>query len=260
MPEPVTTDAVTDIAARLDGAVRQREAVAQLDHPIELADAYRVQHALLQLRRERGERLVGTKLGFTSKAKMAQMGVSEVIAGQLTDAMALADGGTAHLDGYIHPRIEPEIAFRLGRDVDPRTEGADLVEAVTEVAPAMEIIDSRYRDFSFSLGDVVADNTSAAGYVIGSWRPLGAVGDLADLEVRLEQDGEVRTTGSTAAILGHPFEALRALATLAGRHAFPLRAGDVILAGAATEAIPFGAGRYEVHVAQLGSAGVRCVP
>jgi 2-oxo-3-hexenedioate decarboxylase len=238
-------------SSALDAAQRDVTAIAQLDLGPDLAAAYRIQHELVGHRIARGERLVGCKLGFTSKAKMAQMGVSEIIVGQLTDAMQVPDGADVDLARFIHPRIEPEVAFRLGRDVD-----GDIADCVDLVAPALEIIDSRYRDFRFSLPDVIADNTSASAFVVGDWQP---VPDIADLAVRLVVDGTDAENGSTAAILGHPLRALTELVDLAARYGIALRAGDVILAGAATAAVPFGANRVEAHVDGLGSATVRGV-
>jgi 2-oxo-3-hexenedioate decarboxylase len=235
----------------LDAAQRDRTAIQQLDLAPDLAAAYRIQRELVGHRLARGERLVGCKLGFTSKAKMAQMGVSEIIVGRLTDVMQLADGTEVDLGRFIHPRIEPEIAFRLGRDVD-----GDIADCVDAVAPALEIIDSRYRDFRFSLADVIADNTSAAAFVVGEWQPMR---DVADLAVRLVVDGSDAEVGSTAAILGHPLRALEELAPLAAKYDIAMRAGDVILAGAATAAVPFGPHRVAAHVAGLGSASVRGV-
>jgi 2-oxo-3-hexenedioate decarboxylase len=247
--------AVAELADYLDGAQQQAAAVAQPAEATDLAEAYEVQHALIARRLARGERLAGTKLGFTSRAKMIQMGVSDIIVGQLTDAMQVPEGGSVSLGRFIHPRIEPEVAFRLARDVDPDDPLADVATSVDAVAPALEIIDSRYRDFRFSLPEVVADNTSAAGYVIGAWLPLD--GDLGNRSVRLLVDGVDVETGSTAAILGHPLRALGELTRLAAQYGFPLRAGQVVLAGAATAAVPFGASLVEVRVGGLGSASVR---
>lgn len=235
----------------LDAAQRDVTAIAQLDLAPDLAAAYRIQHELIGHRLARGERLVGCKLGFTSKAKMAQMGVSEIIVGQLTDAMQVRNGFDVDLGRFIHPRIEPEIAFRLGRDLE-----GDIAECVDAVAPALEIIDSRYRDFRFSLPDVIADNTSAAAFVVGEWRPMS---DVADLAVRLVVDGTDAESGSTAAILGHPIRALEELVDLAAKYDIALRAGDVILAGAATAAVPFGANHVEAQVDGLGTASVHGV-
>jgi 2-oxo-3-hexenedioate decarboxylase len=238
-------------ALDLDEAQRAATAIGQLHLDDDLATAYRIQRELIECRLRRGEGLVGSKLGFTSKAKMAQMGVSEIIVGRLTDAMQVPDGADVELVRFIHPRIEPEVAFRLGRDVGP---GDDIADAVDGVAPALEIIDSRYRDFRFSLPDVIADNTSAAAFVVGQWQPMT---DVADLPVRLVVDGTEAETGSTAAILGHPMRALEQLVELAAKYEIALRGGDVILAGAATAAVPFGANRVEAQVDGLGVVAVR---
>lgn len=246
--------AIDAVAETLDAAQREATAVPQLPKGLPTDEAYRIQHALLALRFGRGERLIGTKLGFTSKAKMAQMGVSDIIVGQLTDQMQVLDGGEVELSRFVHPRIEPEVAFRLARDVDLDDPDADVASCVDLVAPALEIIDSRYRDFQFSLPDVIADNTSAAGFVVGTWGEVGEVGDLA---VRLTVDGVDVQTGSTAAILGHPMHALEALLGMARRYGFPLTAGQVILAGAATAAVPFTASTVQAHVAGLGGVSVR---
>jgi 2-oxo-3-hexenedioate decarboxylase len=233
-------------AALLDQAQRTATPIPQPAAQSDVAGAYLIQHELIGLRLGRGEVLVGAKLGFTSKAKMAQMGVDDVIAGQLTDAMRREDGDDVALAELIHPRIEPEIAFRLGPGLVPDA-----------VAPALEIIDSRYVDFRFSLPDVIADNTSAAAFAIGAWQPLPP--DLGNRAVILEAGGAVAETGSTAAILGHPLRALTALSRLARQYAIPVRPGDVVLAGAATAAIPFTAGVYTVRVARLGTVTVRGV-
>ena len=126
------------------------------------------------------------------------------------------------------------------------------VSCVDAVAPAMEIIDSRYRDFRFTYTDVVADNTSAAAYVIGPWQSMRSAGDLA---VRLEAGGQA-VDGSTAAILDDPVNALHALLDMCRRRRIPLRAGDVVLAGAATAAIPLSAGVARCEIAALGSVTV----
>jgi 2-oxo-3-hexenedioate decarboxylase len=252
---------VEALAARLDEAARTARPVPQLtrEGPLSLADAYAVQRALLALRSGRGDAPVGVKLGFTSKAKAAQMGVFDVVAGVVTAQMRIENGAGPHFP-LIHPRIEPEIAFRLDADIDPADPAADLAAAVGAIAPALEIIDSRYRDFSFTLEDVVADNTSAAGFAIGPWRSLAAADrlDLGNLAVVLEVDGAPAQTGSTAAILGHPLHALEATKRMAARHGLSLPAGSIILAGAATAAVPLGAGSViEATITGLGRVTAR---
>lgn len=256
-PGPLATATVDELAARLDAAQTSRTDTPSLadTHTFGIDDAYAVQAALLARRQARGEHITGVKLGFTSKAKMAQMGVSDVIVGRLTDAMRIADGDDVALDRFIHPKAEPEVAYRLCRDVDLADPLTDIESCVDAMAPAIEIIDSRYRDFRFTYGDVVADNTSAAGYVIGPWRP---VGEAANRAVRL-RTGTAEVTGSTAAILGDPVHALHALLDMCRRRSIPLRAGHVVLAGAATAAVPLAAGVTTCDVAGLGSVSLKSV-
>lgn len=239
---------IAELALRLDDAQVDGADIASLadSYQFDLDDAYAIQAALLGLRQQRGDLVSGVKLGFTSVAKMEQMGVSEVIVGRLTAATRIADGGVADLSGYIHPKVEPEIAFRLARDVG---DDDDLEACVDAVAPALEIIDSRYRDFRFTVQDVVADNTSAAGYVVGPWQPMQSVRDRT---VRLTVVGS-ETVGSTSAILGDPVRALSALRTVVARRGIVLRAGYVVLAGAATAAVSLVPGRVVGSVDGLGS-------
>ncbi|MEU3712621.1 2-keto-4-pentenoate hydratase [Streptomyces catenulae] len=258
MNAPVTEAGwdLAEAAAVLDAAATGAAPVAQLTAtaPLGLDAAYDVQRLLIERRTARGERPSGVKLGFTSRTKAAQMGVFDVIFGRLTDAMRLPDGARISLDAYVHPRVEPEVAFRLAVDVGPG-DTVDPEAAVDAVAPALEIIDSRYRDFRFTLEDVVADNTSAAGYVLGPWIALADAGDLANRGVRLEIDGRTADTGSTAAILGHPLRAVHAALRRARELGHPLRAGDVLLAGAATPAVALTPGSHiEATVTGLGRA------
>ncbi|SEK52264.1 2-keto-4-pentenoate hydratase [Rhodococcus maanshanensis] len=252
---PLNMIDIEGLCDRLDRAQRTVTDTPSLadSHEVDIDDAYRIQNALIGRRLGRGESIVGVKLGFTSKAKMAQMGVSDVIVGQLTDAMRIEDGGDVDLTRFIHPKIEPEIAYRLARDVDPGDPAVDVVSCVDAVAPAMEIIDSRYRDFRFTYTDVVADNTSAAGYVIGPWQRMQ---DVDDREVRLEVGADA-VLGSTSAILGDPVRALHALVDMARRRAIPLRAGQVVLAGAATAAVALTAEVAQCHIAGLGRVSVK---
>jgi 2-oxo-3-hexenedioate decarboxylase len=189
------------------------------------------------------------------------MGISEIICGQLTDAMVIPDGGSVDLTTLIHPRVEPEVVFRLASDVDLDDPDVDIAACADAVAPGLEIIDSRYADFRFSLPDVVADNTSAAYFVVGAWRPLDPAtrAALGDLAVELLVGGVAVERGSTGEILGHPLEALRALVPLARQYGLPLTAGQVILAGAATAAAPLRAGPIEARLTGLGSARGRAV-
>lgn len=244
---------LTHIVDTLAHAQQTGAAVDQFGDELTLDDAYAVQRALLDRRRERGARYAGPKLGFTSRAKMAQMGVDEVIVGWLVDDMQIPADGTLSLDGLVHPRAEPEVAFRLGRTVDLDGPDDDIVHAVDAVAPALEIIDSRYRNFTFSLPDVVADNTSACRFVIGNWQPATATTAVGNLDVVLSVDGRPVENGSTSAILGDPWNALRELVPLAKQYGFELHRGAVILAGGATAATSLAAAaNVKVVIQDLG--------
>ena len=163
------SEATTAVAHTLDQARLKRNPLGPDDFTYELDvnEAYRVQHAGIALRVQRGETPSGLKMGFTNKAKMRQMGVDSVIAGQLTQATLIADGGVIDLSDFIHPRIELEVAFRMGSDVDFTDPLCDPAAHIDAVAVAMEVIDSRFAGFGFDLGKVVADNTSAGAYIVG---------------------------------------------------------------------------------------------
>jgi 2-oxo-3-hexenedioate decarboxylase len=244
------------IARLLDEAALERTPVpqlAQLGDELTLAQAYRVQAQLLRLRAMRGERLVGVKMGFTSEAKRAQMKIDDLIWGRLTDAMRIGCGATLTLSHFIHPRIEPELAFLLEAPLRGAVSAAEARAAVGAVAPALEVLDSRYRDFRFSLPDVVADNSSSAAFVIGEWQAPPA--DLTNLGITLAFDGQTIESGSSAAIMGDPLRSLMAAARLAAESDLTLESGWLVLAGGATAARPLLPGiRVSVSVESLGAA------
>ncbi|MCB1336331.1 MAG: fumarylacetoacetate hydrolase family protein [Maritimibacter sp.] len=245
------------LAELLDEAARTAQAVAQISDTAALTpvEAYKVQALSLARRYARGERRIGVKMGLTSRAKMAQVGVDDVTWGRLTDAMRVEDGGKIGRAAYVHPRVEPEIAFLMKAPLAGAVSAMEALAAVEAVAPALEIIDSRYRDFKFDLGDVIADNSSSSGFVIG---PPSAPGtDIANLGIVLTVDGRVAETGSSAAILGHPLRALVAAARMVAQAGEELRPGDIVLAGAATAAVPVAPGqRIELQVQTLGTVAL----
>ena len=250
------------LAEALDDAARNRAAVAQLtiaSPGLTAEEGYAIQGHSIRRRIARGERVVGVKLGLTSKAKMQQVNVSDVIIGQLTDAMEVTEGGDLRLDRYIHPRIEPEIAFVLKRSLPPRVSLVEAAAAIEAVFPALEIIDSRFLDFKFALPDVVADNTSAAAYVLGPPSPASI--DIANLAMILKFDGRPVQIGSSAAILGHPLRALVEAARLAATIGVTLDAGSIILGGSSTAAVDLTKpGVYvSAEVNGLGRVGVMTV-
>ena len=245
-----------EYAKILDEAARCGSAVAQIDPSgeLSLADAYAVQSASIQLRVSRGERRVGVKMGFTSRAKMVQMGIADVIWGRLSSAMQVEEGSSVQFSRYVHPRVEPELAFVLKRPLAGDATAVEALAAVEAVAPALEIIDSRYQDFKFSLPDVIADNASSSGFVIGPWSDPHQ--DFSNLGLTLGIDGRTVQVGSTAAILGHPLRSLVAAARLSAAAGEPLQAGWVVMAGGATPAEWIKPGQYvSVEMERLGVAG-----
>ena len=242
------------LADIVDEAARTAQAIPQLTlaAPLTVEEAYAVQALAVARRCARGERLAGLKMGLTSRAKMAQVNVHDVIWGRLTDAMRVEEGGTIAIDRYVHPRVEPELAVLLRAPLAGRVSPAEAAAAVDGFAPAMEIIDSRYRDFKFALADVIADNSSSSGFVVGGWHRPDT--DISNLGMVLEVDGRPAQVGSSAAILGHPLRSLVAAARLAGEAGLRLEAGWIVLLGAATAAVPLARGMHvRSTVATLGS-------
>jgi 2-oxo-3-hexenedioate decarboxylase len=176
---------------------------------LDLDTGYRVQDLNLSKRLERGERLVGVKLGLTSRAKQQRMGVHSPFVAWLTDAMILPVGDPVPQSRLIHPRVEPEIVFVMGDRLEgPGVSCAQAMAAVASVWGGAEVIDSRYRDFRFKAGDVAADNASSAAFVTG---PVGRPPSELDLSleaVLVEVDGVVVDSATGAAVQGHPGEAL----------------------------------------------------
>ena len=230
------------LAKNVDDAARNAKAIAQISatQQLSLDDAYAVQKKMIALRISRGERRVGMKMGFTSRAKMVQMGVSDMIWGRLTDKMLVEDGGRISKAKFVHPRAEPEIAYLLKAPLAGPVTPAQALAAVEAIAPAIEIIDSRYDNFKFSLEDVVADNASSSAFVIGNWSKPDI--DCSNLGMILEVDGRAAQVGSSAAILGNPARSLAAASRMVAEHGERLEAGWIVMAGGATEAVALTAG------------------
>lgn len=243
---------LNDIAHTLDQAAACASSIDQisLSQPITLAEAYKIQEISIQQRLDRGEKLVGYKMGFTSRAKMLQMGVDDLIWGRLTDAMFIETDQAIDLANYVHPRAEPEIAFRLNSPLSGKITKEQALAAVDAVATAIEVIDSRYQNFTFSLEDVVADNCSSSGFVLGPWLPKDS--NIDGLAMSLLVNGEVVASGSSNDILDHPLNSLVEAARCIAEAGEELKAGQIILAGAATAAVALAPNQtISVNVADL---------
>jgi 2-oxo-3-hexenedioate decarboxylase len=222
---------------------------------LDLATAYRVQDETLRRRLARGERLVGVKLGLTSRAKQQRMNISSPLTAWLTDAMVLPAGAAVPRDRLIHPRAEPEIVFVMGaRLAGPGITAASAMPAVESVCCGLEIIDSRYRDFRFTLPDVVADNASSGYFVTGPVSVPPASLDLGLEACLLELNGQVVDSATGAAVQGHPAEALALAANDLGRRGLAIEPGWIVLTGGMTDAIAVPAGAcLAAHFTHLGS-------
>jgi len=243
----------------LDGVDQRQEVQAITKQVDELTtdDAYAIQAALLEMQLGRGDTLAGAKLGLTSAAKQEQMGVDEPVYGWVPASSVLTDG-VAPLDELIHPRCEPELVFMLGQDLaGPGVTAEDVLDATSSVVGGIEVIDSRYEAFSFTLTDVIADNTSAARVVIGSDGIAPRDADLTTLGCVFEVDGEITGTATGAALLGDPAGCVALLANHLGKHGQKLEEGWLVMAGAATDARPLNAGTIATaRYSHLGSVTV----
>ncbi len=251
---PVTThDAISAAVDRLALALATREPCAPVRDLIgtdDLPAAYAVQQGLVQKRLAAGAVVVGRKIGATSKAVQDQLGVDQPDFGYLLDEMDVSHEDPIPMRTLLQPRVEAEVAFRLAADVAPASEEEitlAAVRAAVDVAlPALEIVDSRIDGWDIGFTDTVADNASSGLYVVGTeGRPLAPDPDgisPVDVVMSLTVNGEERSSGTGAACLGDPLEALRWLAVQCHRFGDPLRAGQVVLSGALGPFVPFSSG------------------
>jgi 2-oxo-3-hexenedioate decarboxylase len=224
-------------------------------------DAYAIQDEIRRRKIARGGRIIGLKAGLTSHAKMKQMGVTTPVFGFMADYYAVPDGGECKVSELIHPKVEPEIAFVTKTELrGPGCHIGAVLAATDFVMPGIEVIDSRYRDFKFDLKSVVADNTSAARFVVGG-QPMAVSGvDLRTVGIVLEKNGQAVAFGAGAAVLGHPAAAIAMLANHLAERGECIPAGCLILSGGITEAVSVQAGdNITLRVQGMGSTSIRFV-
>lgn len=258
----LSPETIAQLAEHLENCQLQAKDTPKItnDHPdMDWDDAYAIQDVILQRKLARGARVVGLKAGLTSHAKMKQMGVTDPVFGFLVDEYVVSEGATVNVSELIHPKVEPEIAFVLKHALKGPGCHIGAVLAATEfVLPGIEVIDSRYRDFKFDLKSVVADNTSAARFVVGGQAIRPEQVDLRTVGVVLEKNGEPVALGAGAAVLGHPAAAIAMLANHLGRRGQEIPAGSLILSGGVTEAVAVNAGdNVTLRVQGMGSVGLR---
>jgi 2-keto-4-pentenoate hydratase len=198
----------------------------------DMAAAYRIQAMVVDAWSARGERRVGWKLGYTSAAMREQMGVDEANFGPLTDAMLIESGSDVG-GRFTQPRVEPEVALRFGRDVEPGATRDDVLAAVTSAHAALEIVDSVWTDYRFRIEDNTADGSSAAGVVIGAEIHLDRI---VAVEVVLISNGREVGRGHGRDASGHPADGVVWLVEQLARRNDRIRAGDVVITGGLTPA------------------------
>lgn len=258
---PPSRDLIAELALALYDAERRGVPVAPLvaRYPdLRPEDAYAVQAEYGHLRLAAGAVLIGRKIGATSKAIQEMFNVRSPDFGLLFDDMAIPNGGTVAVGDLIHPLVEPEIAFRLAKPL--RGAGvnvADVLAATESVAPALEVIDSRIRNWRISFVDTIADNGSSARFVIGPELDVGFASTLDQRTVHLFRDDELVQQAQGSEVLGHPAAAVAWLANSIGAYGDHLRAGDIVLSGSFTTAEPLVHGsRYRADFVGMGEVSL----
>ena len=263
MTDPQTAAAVADIAiAAVSEQLRQAAEsrtpcapIASLLPAGNLDAAYRVQEIGTLRALAEGRALVGRKIGLTSKAVQKQLGVDQPDYGMLFDDMAVPDGWEIPAGRLIQPKVEAEIAFVMGRDLDSeRITLAEVIGAVDYAVPAIEVVDSRIADWKIGIVDTIADNASSGLYVLGNTPCLLEGLDLRLAGMAMTCRGDLVSVGVGAACLGHPLNAVWWLARTMARAGRPLQAGDTVLSGALGPMVAVKPGEsYEAQVMGLGS-------
>ena len=244
----MNTELHDQLGAELYQALTERQVLEPLTnrHPdITIEDAYAIQQKMLARRLAAGEKVVGKKIGVTSKVVMDMLGVYQPDFGWLTDAMVFNEGEAIAANTLIQPKAEGEIAFVLKKTLQgPGVTAADVLAATEGVMACFEIVDSRIRDWKIKIQDTVADNASCGVYALG-----GVLGDPRKLDLGLcgmvlEKNGQIIATGAGAAALGHPANAIAWLGNTLGRRGIGLKAGEVILSGSLAPLIPVAKGDH----------------
>lgn len=201
----------------------------------DLETAYEAQRLFVGAKVDAGDTLVGAKLGLTSRAKQEAMGVSDPLYGRVTRKMLANFGEPVDLTSLIQPRVEPEIAFLLGDELDGRVTVTDVLSATESVFAALDVLDSRYRDYRFTLPDVVADNCSAGRFLLGPRAlPPTEMPDLRLVGCVLRADGDIVATAAGAAVMGHPAASVAWLVNRLADRNEVLPAGSLVFSGGLT--------------------------
>jgi 2-keto-4-pentenoate hydratase len=255
---------VRNIAQELFNAERKRLTLRPLTErfpEITPDEAYHIQLALIEMNKARGAKVVGKKIGLTSKAMQKMLNVDQPDYGHIFDNMVLQDAAVFRASELIQPKIEPETAFILDRELKgPGITPMEVLAATRFVVPALEIIDSRIEGWKIKLCDTIADNASSARVVLGNSPKRIDQLDLKLIGMVLEKNGDIVQTGAGGAVLGHPAVAVAWLANAVGQFGVRLGAGEIIMPGALCAAADVSAGDLlQATFAGLGSVSVRFV-
>lgn len=265
---PLPESAVTELAARLDRAERTRQQIGHFsrEHPaMTIEDGYRVQRAWVAAKLAAGRRLIGHKIGLTSRAMQRSSNIEEPDYGALLDDMLFADKSDIPAKRFIEPRVEVELAFILKTDLaGPDCTVEDVLAATGWVVPAIEIIDARIRRIDPETGatrkvfDTISDNAANAGIVLSGNRVRPDAVDLKWVAALLRRNDVIEESGVAAAVLGHPALGVAWLANKLAPWGETLRSGEIILSGSFTAPV-FAApeDRFDVDYHTLGSISVR---
>ncbi|MCC8395775.1 2-keto-4-pentenoate hydratase [Paraburkholderia sp. MMS20-SJTR3] len=254
----MTPQQIESAARALVDAERSGAYIAPLRETYEqmsIDDAYAIQRVNTERRIAAGRRVVGCKIGLTSVAVQKQLGVDQPDFGMLFDDMGYGDGEPIPASILTQPKIEAEIAFVIGRDLNQRNPGQlDVLNAIHYALPALEIVGSRIANWNIRITDTIADNASSSAFVLGN-RPR----KLADFDLRLcgmvmERRGEPVSVGAGAACLGHPINAVVWLARTMAAVGTPLKTGDLVLSGALGPMVAVAPGDvFDARINGLGS-------
>lgn len=252
---------LADYAKELLNAEETRKEVSPLterDPSLTIKDAYQIQLETVKLKNEQGRTVIGKKVGLTSVAMQKMLNVEEPDYGHLFDDMQIRNGSIIDTADMIAPKVEAEIGFMLSEDlVGPNVTYLDVLMATKYVIPTLEIIDSRIADWKIKLIDTVADNGSSAKVVLGDWQTGLENTDLRAAGMALYKNEELIATGSGAAALGHPAEAIAWLANKLHEFGITLKKDELILPGALSAAMAVKAGDYvKADFGSLGSVSV----
>lgn len=257
----IVTNKIKEYAALLADAEKTgvgTNPLTTLEPSLSVTEAYHIQLENIQMKVEKGQKIIGKKIGLTSLAMQKLLGVDEPDYGHLLDSMEITNGGVISIEKVLQPKVEAELAFVLKKDlIGPNITTLDVLQATDYIVPALEIVDSRVKDWKIKLPDTIADNASSGFYVLGDKKAKVDEINLELLGIVLSKNNEMVNTGVGAAALGNPATCVAWLANKLSEFGIPLKAGEIILSGALSAAADAKAGdTFSARFAHLGEVKV----